>query len=97
MSFFGSGVDAVPGGSGLMILTVTRNSSSVSAAWQRVLRNNAPRIGMSPSIGIFATAWRTSLLIRPAIANDSPLLMLIVVNVWFFLMTGIRKPAEVRP
>ena len=50
-----------------------------------------------PRSGIFATAWRTSVLIRPAIAKVSPSLRLILVAAWFFRITGMLKPDETRP
>ena len=52
---------------------------------------------MSPRTGIFATACRTSLLIIPAIAKDSPSLRLTFVAASFLRMTGILKPAETSP
>src|SRR4029453_15259208 len=86
-----------PGGSALTSLTVTTNRSSVSAFWKRVLRKRAPRIGMSPSTGIFATACRTSLLSRPAMAKDSPSLRLMVVAASFFRITGMLNPLDCNP
>jgi hypothetical protein len=53
MSLVASG--PVPGGPGLTSFTVTRNTSSVSSFWKRVLLNSAPRMGMSPSRGILDT------------------------------------------
>ena len=52
---------------------------------------------MSPRSGTFATACRTSLLMSPAMANDSPSLRLMFVNASFFRMTGIWKPADTSP
>jgi hypothetical protein len=72
---------------------VTRKRSSDSSFWKFVLRNKAPKMGISPSSGIFDTCWRTAVLTRPAKAKLSPSLSSREVEARLVRSSGTVKPA----
>ena len=67
---------------------VTTNTNSVRSAWNALLRNKTPSIGISPKIGNAFTASVTLLLISPPMAKLSPSRNCTVVDARLVEMEG---------